>query len=114
VLTVKKKSFFGRFFAKKMKNKVSACSNFENTPEILYRKLILTLNIVFKEACDYSSECGHFVDKVDQARTHKRELYLLRRKPYYTPTIFAINSLFKSFETDQRTGNEGIKKISFS
>jgi hypothetical protein len=69
---------------------------------------------VFKEACDFLSEVEHFVDKMDQARTNKRELYLLRRKPYYTPTIFAINSLFKSFETDQRTGKEGIKKFSFS
>jgi hypothetical protein len=44
---------------KKIKNKVSACSNFENLPKILYRKLILTLNIVFKEACYFSSEVGH-------------------------------------------------------
>jgi hypothetical protein len=59
---------------KKIKIKVSACSNFENLPEILYRRLILTLNVVFKEVCDFSSEVGHFVDKMDQARTHKREL----------------------------------------
>jgi hypothetical protein len=58
-----------------MKNKVSACSNFENTPAILYRKLILTLNVVFKEACDFSS--GHFVDEMDQARTHKRSYIFL-------------------------------------
>jgi hypothetical protein len=68
---------------------------------------------VFKEAYDFSSECGHFVDKMDQARTHKRELYLLRRKPYYTPTIFVTNSLFKSFETVSAQEMKELKKFPF-